>query len=66
MEDGADPPRIHERLALLIRNRGGGHLIAHMTGLDPQTIQRGRQESAAALAERGRKKLWDFMSGRRR
>ena len=32
--------------------QGGDQLVAHMTGLDPQTIQRGRRELAAALAER--------------
>ena len=31
---------------------GGDQLIAPITGLDPQTIQRGRQELAAALVER--------------
>ena len=31
---------------------GGDQLVARMTGLDPHTIQRGRQELAAALAER--------------
>ena len=31
---------------------GGDQLVAHMTGLDPHTIQRGRRELAAALAER--------------
>ena len=31
---------------------GGDQLIAQITGLDPQTIQRGRQELAAALVER--------------
>ena len=32
--------------------QGGDQMVAHMTGLDPQTIQRGRRELAAALAER--------------
>jgi len=31
---------------------GGDPLVARMTGLDPHTIPRGRQELAAALAER--------------
>lgn len=31
---------------------GGDQLVAQMTGLDPHTIQRGRRELAAALAER--------------
>ena len=31
---------------------GGDQLIAQITGLDPQTIQRGREELAAALVER--------------
>ena len=31
---------------------GGDQLVAHITGLDPKTIQRGRQELAASLAER--------------
>ena len=31
---------------------GGDQLVAHITGLDPQTIQRGRRELAVALAER--------------
>ena len=31
---------------------GGDQLVARMTGLDPHTIQRGRQELAVALAER--------------
>jgi len=31
---------------------GGDQLLAQITGLDPQTIQRGRRELAAALAER--------------
>ena len=31
---------------------GGDQLVAQITGLDPHTIQRGRQELAAALAER--------------
>jgi hypothetical protein len=30
----------------------GDHLVAHMTGLDPHTIQRGRRALAAALTER--------------
>ena len=31
---------------------GGDQLLAHITGLDSRTIQRGRRELAAALAER--------------
>jgi hypothetical protein len=31
---------------------GGDQLLAHITGLDSQTIQRGRRELATALAER--------------
>ena len=31
---------------------GGDQLVAQITGLDPQTIQRGRRELAASLAER--------------
>jgi len=31
---------------------GGDQLIAQSTGLDPQTIQRGRRELAASLVER--------------
>jgi hypothetical protein len=31
---------------------GGDQLVAQITGLDPKTIQRGRQELAASLAER--------------
>jgi hypothetical protein len=30
---------------------GGDQLVAQITGLDPKTIQRGRQELAASLAE---------------
>jgi hypothetical protein len=32
--------------------QGGDQLIAHITGLDPHPIERGRQELATALAER--------------
>lgn len=32
--------------------QGGDQLIAQITGLDPHTIQRGRQELATELAER--------------
>ena len=32
--------------------RGGDLLVAQITGLDPQTIQRGRRELAASLTER--------------
>lgn len=31
---------------------GGDQLVAQITGLDPQTIQRGRRELTASLAER--------------
>ena len=31
---------------------GGEHLMAHITGLDPQTIRRGRRELASELSER--------------
>ena len=31
---------------------GGEQLVAQITGLDPHTIRRGRQELAASLAER--------------
>jgi hypothetical protein len=31
--------------------RGGDQLVAQITGLDPKTIQRGRQERAEALAK---------------
>jgi hypothetical protein len=31
---------------------GGDQLVAQITGLDPQTIQRGRRELAASLTER--------------
>jgi hypothetical protein len=31
---------------------GGSRLLAQITGLDPKTIQRGREELAAELAER--------------
>jgi hypothetical protein len=31
---------------------GGDPRVAHITGLDPQTIQRGRRELAASLTER--------------
>jgi len=31
---------------------GGDQLVAQITGVDPHTIQRGRRELAAALAER--------------
>ena len=30
----------------------GDQLVAHITGVDPQTIQRGRRELATELAER--------------
>ncbi|HEX9868547.1 MAG TPA: transposase [Candidatus Tectomicrobia bacterium] len=33
------------------RGHGGDQLVAHMTGLDPKTLQRGREELAASLAE---------------
>jgi hypothetical protein len=31
---------------------GGEPVVAHITGLDPHTIRRGRQERAVSLAER--------------
>jgi len=48
------------------KGHGGDHLVAHITGLDPQTIQRGRRELEALLAERPTDRVRVPGAGRRR
>jgi hypothetical protein len=44
---------------------GGIQLVAQMTGLDPKTIQRGREELAAELTERPADRVRQVGGGRR-